>query len=174
MRKHLLVLLTLFTLGACASTQRTLSYSAGWPDADVMVGAQRFQVWFHDRDRTVLVQRGDPRPLGQLLAENLTVYAQDSSPGILTWGAAANAVLSEIGCSPTEVTGSDQMRRSRSSAPRAWMWLTLSRRTGSVGAKASACPRRLAKNPLRASCTKRNLTSVLDVRQMSHTRDGGR
>lgn len=110
MRSASLALVALFTLSACASTQRTLSYSAGWPDADVMVGEQRYQVWFHERDATVLVQRGDPRPLGQLLAQNLTVYSQDRSPGILVWGAAANAVLSEIGCSPTEVTGADQMR----------------------------------------------------------------
>lgn len=110
MRLAITLLLAAFTMSACASTQRTLSYPAGMPDADVMVGSGRYQVWFHERDSTVLVQRGDPRPLGQLLAQNLTVYSQDTSPGILTWGAAANAVLSQIGCSPTEVTGSDQMR----------------------------------------------------------------
>lgn len=97
-------------LGACASTQRVLSYNAGMPDADVYVGDQRYQVWFHERDQTVLVLRGDPRPLGQLLAQNLTVYAADRSPGILWWGAAANAVLAPLGCAATEVTGADQMR----------------------------------------------------------------
>jgi len=103
-------LLVLFMLAGCASAQRTLSYSAGWSDADVMVGQQRYQVWFHERDATVLVQRGDPRPLGQLLAQNMTVYARDTSPGILWWGAAANAVLQPLGCYGTEVSGSDQMR----------------------------------------------------------------
>jgi hypothetical protein len=44
------------------------------------------------------------------MAENLTVYANDNSPGILWWGAAANAVLQPIGCYATEVTGADQMR----------------------------------------------------------------
>jgi hypothetical protein len=97
-------------LAGCASTQRTLSYSAGWPDADIYVGQQRYQLWFHERDQTVLVQRGDPRPLGQMLAENLTVYAADASPGILTWGAAANAVLNPMQCAATEVTGADQVR----------------------------------------------------------------
>jgi hypothetical protein len=110
MRLLALLFISALTVTACASTQRTLSYPAGMPDADVMVGAARYQVWFHDRDSTVLVQRGEPRPLGQLLAQNLTVYSQDTSPGILTWGAAANAVLSQIGCAPTEVTGADQMR----------------------------------------------------------------
>lgn len=103
-------LFALFTLAGCASAQRTLSYPAGWPDADVMVGEQRYQVWFHERDATVLVQRGDPRPLGQLLAQNMTVYARDTSPGILWWGAAANAVLEPLGCYGTEVSGADQVR----------------------------------------------------------------
>ncbi|GIK49078.1 MAG: hypothetical protein KJZ75_04455 [Hyphomonadaceae bacterium] len=105
-----ILLASLLALGACASTQRTLSYRAGMPDADVFVGDDRYQVWFHDRDQTVLVLRGEPRPLGQLMAQNMTVYAQDRSPGILWWGAAANAVLTQIGCYGTEVTGADQMR----------------------------------------------------------------
>lgn len=104
------MLLALVFLAGCASTQRVMSYNAGWPDADVYVGDQRYQVWFHERDQTVLVQRGDPRPLGQLLAQNVTVYAADRSPGILWWGAAANAVLQPLGCYATEVTGADQMR----------------------------------------------------------------
>jgi len=32
------------------------------------------------------------------------------APGILAWGAAANAVLQPMGCAATEVTGADQMR----------------------------------------------------------------
>lgn len=112
-------LLALVFLAGCASTQRTLSYNAGMPDADVYVGEQRYQVWFHERDQTVLVQRGDPRPLGQLLAQNMTIYAADTSPGILTWGAAANAVLTQIGCYGTEVTGSDQMREIAYTCPQA-------------------------------------------------------
>ena len=115
MRTFLFV--ALFALGACASTQRTLSYDAGMPDADVHVGDQRYQVWFHGRDQTVLVLRGEPRPLGQLMAQNMTVYANDRSPGILWWGAAANAVLQPIGCYATEVTGSDQMREVQYTCP---------------------------------------------------------
>jgi hypothetical protein len=110
MKARAFLLAALFALGACASTQRTLSYNAGMPDADVYVGEQRYQVWFHERDQTVLVLRGNPRPLGQLMAENMTIYAQDRSPGILWWGAAANAVLAPIGCAATEATGADQMR----------------------------------------------------------------
>jgi len=110
MKTGMVLLVALFALGACASTQRTLSYRAGMPDADVRVGEQRYQVWFHERDQTVLVLRGDPRPLGLLMAENMTIYANDSSPGILWWGQAANAVLQPIGCYATEVTGADQMR----------------------------------------------------------------
>ncbi|MBP6690421.1 MAG: hypothetical protein KA153_10540 [Hyphomonadaceae bacterium] len=110
MKIRAFLLVALFALGACASTQRTLSYDAGMPDADVYVGEQRFQVWFHDRDQTVLVVRGDSQPLGVLLAQNMTVYANDRTLGILWWGAAANAVLTQFGCYGTEVTGSDQMR----------------------------------------------------------------
>ena len=110
MQLRILLLAGLLALSACASTQRTLSYNAGMPDADVLVGEQRYQVWFHERDQTVLVLRGNPRPLGQLMAENMTIYANDTSPGILWWGAAANAVLQPIGCYATEVTGADQMR----------------------------------------------------------------
>ncbi|MBK6705511.1 MAG: hypothetical protein IPG56_18280 [Caulobacteraceae bacterium] len=88
MKMRAFLLVALFALGACASTQRTLSYDAGMPDADVYVGDQRFQVWFHDRDQTVLVVRGEPRSLGLLMAENMTLYANDRSLGILWWGAA--------------------------------------------------------------------------------------
>lgn len=119
MKTGALLLISLLALGACASAQRTLSYDAGMPDADVFVGDQRFQVWFHDTDQTVLVMRGDPQPLGQLLAQNVIVYANDSSLGILWWGAAANAVLQPIGCYGTEVTGSDQMREIEYTCPQA-------------------------------------------------------
>ena len=97
MKMRAFLLVALFALGACASTQRTLSYNAGMPDADVYVGEQRFQVWFHERDQTVLVVRGDSQPLGVLLAQNMTVYANDRTLGILWWGAAANAVLTQFG-----------------------------------------------------------------------------
>ena len=110
MKMRALLLVAVLALSACASTQRTLSYQGGMPDADVYVGDQRFQIWFHDRDQTVLVVRGEPRSLGLLMAENMTVYANDRSLGILWWGAAANAVLTQFGCYGTEVTGSDQMR----------------------------------------------------------------
>ncbi|MCC6788233.1 MAG: hypothetical protein IT547_10375 [Hyphomonadaceae bacterium] len=110
MKMRAFLLVALFALGACASTQRTLSYNAGMPDADVYVGDQRFQVWFHEHDQTVLVVRGDSQPLGVLLAQNMTIYANDRTLGILWWGAASNAVLTQFGCYGTEVTGSDQMR----------------------------------------------------------------
>lgn len=117
MKVRALLLVAALALSACASTQRTLSYNAGMPDADVFVGDQRYQVWFHDRDQTVLVLRGEPRPLGQLMATNMTIYANDRSPGILWWGAAANAVLTQIGCYGTEVTGADQMREIEYTCP---------------------------------------------------------
>lgn len=102
--------LGLFALSACASTQRTLSYPATWPDADVMVGAERYQVWFHETDRTLLIQRGDPRPLGQLLASNYTIHAVDRSASEPVWRAAGDAVLGELGCAVTELRGADQVR----------------------------------------------------------------
>jgi hypothetical protein len=117
MKTRAFLLVALFALSACASTQRTLSYNAGIADADVHVGDQRFQVWFHDTNQTVLVVRGQPRALGLLMAENMTVYANDRSLGILWWGAAANAVLQPIGCYGTEVTGSDQMREIEYTCP---------------------------------------------------------
>lgn len=110
MNVRALLLVALLALSACASTRRPLSYQGGMPDADVYVGDQRFQVWFHGRDQTVLVVRGEPRSLGLLMAENMTLYANDRSLGILWWGAAANAVLTQFGCYGTEVTGADQMR----------------------------------------------------------------
>lgn len=99
-----------FALGACASAQLTLTYPASHPDADVMVGQQRYQVWFHDTDSTVLIQRGEPRPLGQLLAQNLTLYAFEQPPAEPVWRAAANAVLQQINCQVTELHGADQLR----------------------------------------------------------------
>lgn len=115
--KRFILIAALAALAACASTQRTLSYPAGMSDADVYVGEDRYQVWFHERNQTVLVVRGQPRSLGLLMAENMTVYSQDSSPGIRVWGAAANAVLQPIGCYATEVTGSDQMREIQYTCP---------------------------------------------------------
>jgi hypothetical protein len=110
MPNRIAVFAALAALAACASAQRTLSYPATWPDADVMVGAHRYQVWFHETDPTVLIQRGEPRPLGQLLAQNVTVYAADRSEAEPVWRAAADAVLQQIGCQATEVRGADQMR----------------------------------------------------------------
>lgn len=110
MRLALLLGVGLFALSACASTQRTLSYPATWPDADVMVGGARYQVWFHEADPTLLIQRGDPRPLGQLLASNYTIHAVDRSAAEPVWRAAGDAVLSELGCAVTEVRGADQVR----------------------------------------------------------------
>jgi hypothetical protein len=111
MKIRALLLAGLFALGACAATQqRLLTYNSGWPDADVYVGGDRYQVWFHETDQTVLVQRGEPRPLGQLAAENLTVYGQDRSPNALWWGAAANAVLQPIGCYGEVLNGEGAIR----------------------------------------------------------------
>lgn len=111
MKMRALLLVAALALSACASTARTtLTYRGGTSDADVLVGDQRFQVWFHERDRTVLVIRGQPRTRAVLMAENMTIYANDRSLGILWWGAAANAVLTQLGCYATEVTGADQMR----------------------------------------------------------------
>ncbi len=111
------LLVSLFALGACATAQRALSYPAGHPDADVFVGNQRFQVWFHERDQTVFVQRGDPQPFGQLLAQNATIYVRDATLGPLWWGAAANAVLVDFGCYGTELTGQGQVREVKYTCP---------------------------------------------------------
>jgi hypothetical protein len=105
-----LILAAAFLLSACASTQRTLSYSTGWPDADVQVGGYRYQVWFHRTDQTLMIQRGEPRPMAQLLALNVTRYAADRTQPEAIWRAAANAVLSTIYCEAEEITGQDQMR----------------------------------------------------------------
>jgi hypothetical protein len=110
MKLRAFMLASLFALGACATAQRTLSYPAGYPDADVFVGNQRFQVWFHERDQTVFLQRGDPQPFGQLLAQNATIYANDATLGPLWWGAAANAVLTRFGCYGATVDGEGQVR----------------------------------------------------------------
>jgi hypothetical protein len=104
MKMRALMLAALLALGACATAQRTLSYNAGMPDADVFVGNQRFQLWFHDRDQTILVQRGDPQPLGSLLAQNAAFYANDATLNPYWWGAAANAVLTQFGCYGSEVS----------------------------------------------------------------------
>ena len=104
MRFRTLLIAAAIILSGCASSQRILSYPAGTPDADVFVANQRFQLWFHERDQTILVQRGDPQPLGSLLAQNATIYANDRTLGPLWWGAAANAVLTQIGCYGVEVS----------------------------------------------------------------------
>lgn len=112
MRFPTLLIAAAIILSGCASSQRVLTYRAGMPDADVFVANQRFQLWFHERDQTILVQRGDPQPLGSLLAQNATIYANDRTLGPFWWGAAANAVLTQIGCHGVKVSEEDgsQMR----------------------------------------------------------------
>jgi hypothetical protein len=111
MKLRALLFAAAFALGACASAQRVLSYNNGYPDADVFVANQRFQLWFHERDQTILIQRGDPQPLGSLLAQNATLYANDATLGPLWWGAAANAVLTQFGCYGTEVSQENRSQR---------------------------------------------------------------
>ena len=110
MHPRAFLFLTLFALGACASPPRALSYSAGWPDADVTVGQQRYQLWFHDTDSTVLIQRGEPLPLGQLVAWNMTINADERPADEAVWRAAGNAVLMQIGCEVTDLRGDDRQR----------------------------------------------------------------
>lgn len=110
MMKVIVAIAALAALAGCASAQRTLTYPATWPDADVRVGTHRYQVWFHQSDPTILLQRGEPRQLGQLLAQNVTVYAADRSEPEIVWRAAADAVLQQLGCQAGEITGADQMR----------------------------------------------------------------
>ncbi|MBY0567199.1 MAG: hypothetical protein K2P70_07810 [Hyphomonadaceae bacterium] len=98
MKLHALLLAAALALAACGTTQRALRYDNGYPDADVFVDNQRFQLWFHESDQTILIQRGDPQPLGSLLAQNATIYANDRTLDPLWWGAAANAVLTQFGC----------------------------------------------------------------------------
>jgi hypothetical protein len=108
MKTRALLLGALFALGACGTTQRVLSYEGGYPDADVFVGNQRFQLWFHERDQTLMVVRGDPQPMGSLVAQNATIYANDATLGPLWWGAAANAVLTQFGCYGAEVSEAER------------------------------------------------------------------
>ncbi|WP_395646999.1 hypothetical protein [Terricaulis sp.] len=103
-------LIALMMLAGCASAQRTLSYPSTWPDADIAVGTHRYQAWFHERDATILLERGPPAPLAQMLAQNNTMYAADRSEAEPVWRAAADAVLQPLGCQATEITGADQMR----------------------------------------------------------------
>jgi hypothetical protein len=84
MKLHALLLAAALTIAACGTTQRALSYNNSYPDADVFVDNQRFQLW--------------------LLAQNATVYARDTTLGPFWWGAAANAVLTQIGCYGVEVS----------------------------------------------------------------------
>lgn len=110
MRLALTILAAAFTISACASVQRTLSYPATYADADVWVGAHEYAVWFHETDPTILIQRGPPTQMGQALAQNLTVYAADQSEPEIYWRTAANGVLQQLGCEATEIAGADQMR----------------------------------------------------------------
>lgn len=132
MKLHALLLAAVIALSACASTQRALSYGNGYPDADVFVGNQRFQVWFHEREKSVLIQRGDPQPLGGLLTQNATVYANDSTLSYEWWGAAANAVLTQFGCYGTEVSQDNrsQMREVTYTCPESVdVWDEITRRS---------------------------------------------
>ena len=133
MKLRVLLLAAVLALSACASTQRALSYnSSGYPDADVFVDNQRFQLWFHERDRTILIQRGDPQPLAGLLTQNATVYANDRTLPPLWWGAAANAVLTQFGCYGTEVSEErqSQMREVTYTCPESVdVWTEITSRT---------------------------------------------
>jgi hypothetical protein len=104
------LLVAAFMMSGCASMQRTLSYPASMPDADVWVGGHRYAVWFHTSDPTILLQRGPPQYMGRALAENYTRYAADATEPAAIWMAAGDAVLQQIGCHAGEVVGADQIR----------------------------------------------------------------
>lgn len=111
MRALATLLMAAAVLSSCAAQhQRVLSYNAGWPDADVHVGAYRYQIWFHERDSTVLIQQGAPLPLGQLIAQNVTLPADAAPRPEPYWRAAADAALNQIGCRASEIRGEGPMR----------------------------------------------------------------
>lgn len=103
-------IVVLGALAGCASTRRPFTYPQTWPDADVVVGTHRYQVWFHDADPTILLERGDPASLAHMLSQNMTLYAGDLSEPEPVWRAAADAVLRPIGCQATRIVGAGQMR----------------------------------------------------------------
>jgi hypothetical protein len=108
MKLRYLCLAAVLGVTACGTTQRVLDYDGGRPDADVFVGNQRFQVWFHGREQKLMIMRGDPQPMGSLVAQNATIYANDATLGPLWWGAAANAVLTQFGCYGSEVSEAER------------------------------------------------------------------
>lgn len=104
------LLFAALTLAACASVQRTLSYPATMPDADIHVGTHRYQAWFHPERPTILLQRGPPQQMGRALAQNWTVYSNDRSEPSPVWIVAADALLRPLGCHTVDLSGQDQMR----------------------------------------------------------------
>jgi len=90
-------------LSSCAGVGRMMSYGSDWADAKVDVGARSFAVWVHPVDRTLLVNRDTDAAIGQGLVEGLTLGGVNGNLPAPIWRAAADAVLSTMGCRAVDV-----------------------------------------------------------------------
>ena len=91
------------TVAACAGMGRIESYPHGFADAKVRVGSRAFSVWLHRKEPTVMVQRGFGAGMGQAFASGLTLNAVNLTEPMPYWKAAAQAVLTPIGCTVSDV-----------------------------------------------------------------------
>ena len=91
------------TVSACAGIGRMETYPHGFADAKVTVGKRHFSVWFHRSEPTVMVQRGMGSGMGQAMASGLTLNAVNFTEPMPYWKAAAQAVLTPLGCTVGDV-----------------------------------------------------------------------
>ncbi len=102
MRSAVIAVLALGVAG-CAGMGRMMSYGSDWADAKVTVGTREFAIWVHDADRTLLINRNNGAAMGQGMMEGLTFGGVNGNLPAPIWRAAANGVLSTMGCRAVDV-----------------------------------------------------------------------
>ena len=98
-----LTIVALLMLASCAGMSRMGSYGYELADAKVRVGHREYSLYFHPTDATILIQRGFGAAMGQATVEGLTLNAVNMTEPAPIWRAAADAVLSEVGCRTVDV-----------------------------------------------------------------------
>lgn len=85
-------------LGGCANFARTLSYGTDWADAIYSVQGQRFEMYAHETDPTLLLTVSIGNAAAQGAIQGVTLGIAETSPAYQRWKAAAQWVVAPVGC----------------------------------------------------------------------------
>lgn len=85
-------------LGGCSSMGRIMSYGTTWADAIFVVEGRRYEVYAHETDPTLLIQRSIGDAAARGFVKGLTLGVADTAPDYETWKAGAEWMVRPVGC----------------------------------------------------------------------------